>query len=101
MKFSLDVIMTTAEGSLERVLGKLRQRSFTLCSMTAGRTTDHHSIRARIIVEGTRDIEPAIKQLSKLYDVRSVAVSSSMEATVTHVYQQADAQEQLGLCASL
>ena len=101
MKYSLDVIMTDAEGALERLLGRLRQRGFAMSTMSAGRSPDHASLRARITIEGTRPIEPLVKQLSKLFDVKYVAVSSPMEATISYVYSQTDAQEQLGLCASL
>lgn len=99
MKFILDIIMSDCEGALERVLGKLRQRGFSFCNLSANRVLEHSSVRARITVEGTRAIDPVVKQLSKLFDVKYVAVS--MEATVPHVHNQVDAQEQLGLCASL
>lgn len=100
MKYSLEVIMSDAEGGLERLLGRLRQRGFGMCTMSAGRSPDHGTIRARITIEGTRPIEPLIQQIKKLFDVRHVAISS-MEATISHVYNQVDAQDQLGLCASL
>jgi acetolactate synthase regulatory subunit len=101
MKYNLDVIMTDAEGALERLLGRLRQRGFSMCSMNAGSVSDHASVRARITIEGTRPIEPLVNQLSKLFDVKYVAVSSPAEATLRYVYSQPDAQEQLALCASL
>ena len=101
MKYNLDVIMTDAEGGLERLLGRLRQRGFAMCTMSAGRSHDHSLMRARITVEGTRPVEPLVKQLSKLFEVRYVAVSSPMEATISYVYAQNDAQEHLRLCASL
>lgn len=101
MKYNLDVIMTDAEGALERLLGRLRQRGFSMCSMNAGCLSDQASVRARITIEGTRPIEPLVNQLSKLFDVKYVAVSSPAEATITYVYSQPDAQEQLALCASL
>jgi acetolactate synthase regulatory subunit len=102
MKFNLDIIMSDTEGVLERVLAKLRQRGFSLNSLSANRVHEHSSVRARITVEGARAIDPAVKQLSKLFDVKYVAVAlSSMEATVPHVHHQIDAQEPLGLCASL
>lgn len=100
MKYHLDVIMTDAEGALERLLGRLRQRGFALCTLSAGRSSDHASIRARITVEGSRPVEPMVNQLNKLFDVKQVAVCS-MEAAISHVYNQSDVQEQFGLCASL
>lgn len=93
MRFVLDFTIANTEGALERVLGRLRQRSFTLCNMQAGRSADHSSIKARIIVEGTRSIEQMVKHLSKLCDVHTVTLSQ-MEATIAHVYSsQKDAQE--------
>lgn len=100
MKYSLDVIMNDAEGALERLLGRLRQRGFAMCTMSAGRSHDHASVHARITIEGVRPVEPLVKQLGKVFDVKYVAVSS-MEANLSNVYTQGDAQEQLGLCASL
>lgn len=96
MRFVLDFTIANTEGALERVLGRLRQRSFTLCNMSAGRSTDHTSIKARIIVEGTRSIEQMVKHLSKLCDVKSVTLSQ-MEATIAHVYSHHDAQTEPAL----
>jgi acetolactate synthase regulatory subunit len=102
MKFNLDIIMSDTEGALERVLARLRQRGFAFCSISANRAQEHSTVRARITVEGARSIDPAVKQLAKLFDVTYVSVAlSSMEATVPHVHHQVDAQESLGLCASL
>jgi acetolactate synthase regulatory subunit len=101
MKYSLDVIMTDAEGALERLLGRLRQRGFAMSTMSASCSQDHNSVRARITIEGARPIEPLVKQISKLFDVKYVAVSSPVEANLSYVYSQIDAQEQLRLCASL
>jgi acetolactate synthase regulatory subunit len=72
-----------------------------MCTMSAAQMQEHESVRARITIEGTRPVEPLVKQLSKLFDVKYVAVSSPVEATISYVYSQNDAQEQLGLCASL
>ena len=62
MKYSLDVIMTDAEGALERLLGRLRQRGFAMCTMSAGSSQLHNSVRARITIEGTRPVEPLVKR---------------------------------------
>jgi len=100
MKFNLEITINNSEGALERVLGRLRQRNFHLCSLAAGRSADHSLIDARIVVESTRPIELAVKQLGKLYDVQDVMVRT-MEGTVTHVYSQTAAYNRLKLCASL
>lgn len=100
MKVHLDIIMSDAEGAMERVLGTLRQRGFRFINLTAAQSPEHSSMHARITVESTRAIDPVLKQLNKLFDVKYIAISS-MEAAVPHVHNQVDAQEQLGLCASL
>ena len=101
MKFSLDMIIANSEGALERVLGRLRQRNFALCEMAAGCTTDGKAMRARLMVESDRPIEPVIKQLAKLQDVRQIAVQTA-EANVANVFVQNDANPgALELCVSL
>ena len=100
-QYDLDVIMSDAEGALERFLGRLRLRGFAMCKMQADKSQEHKAIRAQITIEGGRPIEPLVKQLSKLFDVKYLAVSSPVEATIFYVYSQHDAQEQLKFCASL
>lgn len=100
MKFSLDLIMENNEGALERVLGRLRQRSFAVHHITAGCSADGGTIKARIGVESERPIEPFIKHLAKLYDVKQIAVNHS-EANVSHAPTANDARQPFELCASL
>jgi len=100
MKFSIELTINNTEGALERVLGRLRQRNFALITLTAGRSADASILDARMVIEGTRSIEPVMKQLGKLYDVRHVQVRT-MEGSVAYVYAQTDAASRLGLCASL
>ena len=100
MKFSIELTMVNTEGALERVLGKLRQRSFDLCSVVVGRRADCSALDARIVVEGTRPFEPVAKQLWKLFDVQHLRVNA-MEGAPAHVYSQQDATQKLGLVASL
>jgi acetolactate synthase II small subunit len=102
MKFNLDLMIANNEGALERVLSTVRQRSFVLCNILAGRSQDQMSITARITIEGTRPVESIIKQIAKLYDVKHIAISTA--ETSANVYTQFDAyeaHETLGLCASL
>lgn len=79
MRFTLDVRMANTEGALERLLGRLRQRNFVVCSMNAGCTPNFASMNARITVESSRPIELAVKQLSKLFDVDEVQVLNVTE----------------------
>jgi acetolactate synthase II small subunit len=102
MKFNLDLMIANNEGALERVLSTVRQRSFVLCNILAGRSPDQKSISARITIEGSRPVETIIKQIAKLYDVKHIAISTA--ETSVNVYNQneaPDVYESLGLCASL
>ncbi len=63
MKFTVSIRLSNTEGALERLLGKLRQRAFEISSMSADRTADRGFIDARFTIEGSRDVEPVIKQL--------------------------------------
>lgn len=72
MKFTVSMRLSNIEGALERVLGRLRQRAFDISSMSAERASDRSFIDARFTIEGTRDVEPVIKQLAKLYEVQSL-----------------------------
>ena len=69
MKFTVSIRMSNTEGALERLLGRLRQRAFEISSMSAERTTCRAFLDARFTIEGTRDVEPVIKQLAKCYEV--------------------------------
>jgi acetolactate synthase regulatory subunit len=78
MKMTLDIRMANTEGALERILGRLRQRCFSICSMSADRSHDQSEIQARITVESARSIELAVKQLEKLFDVIQVKVHEAI-----------------------
>jgi acetolactate synthase regulatory subunit len=74
MKFTVSIRLSNNEGALERVLGRLRARSFDVSSMSAERSADRIFVDARLTVEGLRAPEPLIKQLEKLYDVVQLKV---------------------------
>ncbi len=80
MKFSLEITANNAEGALERILGCLRQRGFSLCAMIADRTPDHSAIEMRVTVDATRPVEIAVKQIGKLYDVMHVRAQTMEES---------------------
>lgn len=80
MKFSLEITVSNAEGAMERILGCLRQRGFSLCAMIADRTHDHSAIEMRVTVDGTRPADIAVKQIGKLYDVMHVRAHSMEES---------------------
>jgi acetolactate synthase regulatory subunit len=74
VKFNLEIIMANSEGALERILGCLRQRGFTLCAINATETLDQAAMSARVTLSGSRPMELAVKQVRKLYDVHHVRV---------------------------
>lgn len=86
MRFVFEIRMSNAEGALERVLGRLRQRDFSLCGLTADCSNENGTIDARITVESMRPVEPALKQLGKLYDVQHLRVHQ--EADSANGYRQ-------------
>ena len=83
MKFIVTMRLGNTEGALERVLSRLRQRSFEVSSMSAERTPDRQFIDTRLTIEGTRSSETMIKQLAKLYDVVQLKVQYT-EGAVSH-----------------
>jgi len=96
MKFTLEIRLQNTEGALERILGRLRQRSFTLCGIVATINSEHGSIDARITVEGTRATEPIIRQIGKLYDVELVKVYA--EAETNNGYRPFQNQREIEAC---
>ncbi len=79
MKFTLDVTMANTEGALERILGRLRQRSFKLCALNAGLSPNMARMDVRVTLESARPIELALKQLAKLIDVEGVEITKAEE----------------------
>lgn len=71
MRYILDMSIHNRTGALERILGRLRQRQFSICSLTAD-CPEAGMMTARITVESSRDPELAVKQMDKLIDVERV-----------------------------
>ena len=84
MRFTLDITMNNKEGALERLLGRLRQRNFSICNLTAGCSDDFSTMSALITVESGRAPELAVKQLDKLIDVERVRVFEVEEKCVAN-----------------
>jgi acetolactate synthase regulatory subunit len=93
VRFDLEITTANSEGALERILGCLRQRGFALCGMNADRSLDHSAMEVRLTLEGTRPMELAVKQVSKLYDVMNVQVQQ-MEVHESNGYRQLHAATQ-------
>lgn len=89
MRFTLDVTMANCEGALERLLGRLRQRSFAVCAMNVGTSPNMKRMDVKVVVESARPIELAIKQLSKLIDVEGVEIIRAEELQhISHVQHE-------------
>jgi acetolactate synthase II small subunit len=83
----MEITLANAEGAIERVLGCLRQRSFTLCSMMVDRTVDQAAYEVRLTLESARSMDLAQKQVAKLYDVLNVEVQP-IEVHESNGYRQ-------------
>lgn len=79
MIYTFNINLKNTEGALERILGKLRQRSFSLCSMIAKPSLKERQMVASITVKSSRSADYAIKQINKLYDVETVELSQKYE----------------------
>jgi len=89
MKSNIEITMSNSEGVLERILGCLRQRGFTLCSISATESADESALVAHIKIKSERSIELAVKQIRKLYDVHSVMVEAMEEGQNGYRHLQA------------
>lgn len=86
MRYTLDISLKNNEGALERILGRLRQRSFSLCSLKADSMESGKEMVARITVESFRPAEYAMKQIDKLYDVEKVVLNQAVEEPKKDVF---------------
>jgi acetolactate synthase regulatory subunit len=93
VKFNLEIIMANSEGALERILGCLRQRGFTLCAVSATETLDRAGMSARLTLQSTRPAELAVRQIGRLYDVHHVRVEEMEEES--NGYRQLQATSQI------
>lgn len=89
MKYNIEITTGNVEGILERILGVIRQRGFSLCAVSAVESADQEQMIARITLKSERPVEYAVKQIRKLYDVSAVTVEE-MEGE-QHGYRQLQA----------
>jgi acetolactate synthase regulatory subunit len=96
---TVDIRINNAEGALERVLGRLRQRGFALTSMNVDLCADCSTYLVQATINSTRSMDQAAKQLSKLFDVQSVNFHHHhMEVLQGNGYVQ---REDVRVCASV
>ncbi|WP_273467420.1 acetolactate synthase small subunit [Methanothrix sp.] len=75
MKHIIAVIVENKSGVLTRIAGLFSRRSFNIDSLSVGATDNPDYSRMTISVQGDRDVlEQVIKQLSKLINVRELAI---------------------------
>jgi acetolactate synthase regulatory subunit len=102
MQCALDIRLDNCEGAVERVLGRLRQRGFSLCTMNVDRSSDSSTYLVHLTIESLRPMEQAVKQLDKLFEVQSVKLyNQNREGIANNGYAQADKESTLKVCASV
>jgi acetolactate synthase II small subunit len=77
MQSVLDIRVNNNDGIVERILGRLRQRGFSMCGMTVERSSDCSTLFVQVVTESSRPIEQVAKQLDKLIDVQSVKLRNN------------------------
>ena|SRR5258708_4535864 len=102
MQCALDIRLDNCEGAVERVLSRLRQRGFSLCTMNVDRSSDSSTYLIQLTIESLRPMDQAVKQLDKLFEVQSVKLyNQDMEGMTNNGYVQADKEPALKVCASV
>lgn len=86
--FFFTLELSNAEGALERMLGRIRQRGFRIVAISARESTDAQRVRARVIVRGERSLENLLRQLCRSPLVLQASGLPSVEPT-----NEADDQE--------
>jgi acetolactate synthase regulatory subunit len=89
VKYNIEIATNNVEGILERILGCIRQRGFSLCAVSAIESADQQQMLARLTLKSERSIEYVVKQIRKLYDVTTVSIEE-MEGE-QHGYRQLQA----------
>jgi acetolactate synthase regulatory subunit len=102
MQSTLDIRINNTEGAIERILCRLRQRGYSVCSMNVNRSPDNSTFVVQATIESTRPMEQAAKQLTKLFDVQSVKLHAQpMEVMPGNGYAQREKESELRVCASV
>lgn len=80
-KFTVAVIVENHFGVLMRVAGLFSKRCYNIDSLAVGETEDSKISRMTIVVSGDDYVkEQIVKQLKKLYDVKSVILLENEDA---------------------
>jgi 2-isopropylmalate synthase len=68
VKYNIEITTNNVEGILERILGYIRQRGFSLCAVSAPENADQQQMLTRITLKSERSVEYVVKQIRKLYE---------------------------------
>ncbi len=80
-KFTIGMIVSNQAGVLNRVAGLFAKRCYNIDSITVGETENPQYSRMTIVSQGDEYVrEQVVKQLSKLYDVKKIALLPEEEA---------------------
>lgn len=79
MTSHFDITLSPEPGSLQRLLGVVRRRGFTIRSISATRETSGHSYHLDLIVDGQRCPTNLRHHLANLADVRTVNMLTRMQ----------------------
>lgn len=81
MSSEFDVELSPVPGALQRLLGVVRRRGFTILSLSAVRDDTGDGYRVAITVSGARRALTLRNHLANLVDVRSVNLLSCTQAS--------------------
>ena len=76
MSSHFDLQLSPEPGALQRLLGVVRRRGFTIVSMNASREPHGHQYHLSLVVEGARCPSALRNHFSNLIDVQSVNLLS-------------------------
>ena len=82
MQYRLDLVLKPAEGALTRVIGMVERRGFAPRAINGALRDADGRWRLQLLVDGQRPAETLRRQLEKVYDCESVAVSAAEPVSV-------------------
>ncbi|MCL2194503.1 MAG: acetolactate synthase small subunit [Oscillospiraceae bacterium] len=79
-KFTVELLVSNRYGVLNRITGLYARRGYNIDSLFVNETEDPEVSRMTICSHGDKDVQvQLVRQLRKLYDVRSVVLMSTVE----------------------
>ena len=81
MRYRLDLVLKPVEGALVRVIGMIERRGFAPRAISGGTEGGDGCWTLQLVVEGSRPAETLRRQLLKVYDCESVAITALDDAS--------------------